>query len=236
MENVLSGWFSPDELAHQRMESFHQGRVRTIVAEEAPFRLKKGTMLIVHIMPLESVRSRKRFTASDLKAHSRMILPPGEQSGRYRFNAAGYASYDGEGEIGAYTQLLRDGRLEAVMTDTAYEHNGVRALRDGLCERAIIELVSQYLPFCKGIGLSHPLWLFAALAGCEGLRGRTWHGFGEEAIHGQLVFLPEFEIVSPDIDPASHLRPLFDCLANAVGLERSPNYDEQSNRLERRGW
>ena len=51
-----------------------------------------------------------------------------------------------------------------------------------------------------------------------------------------VVFLPEFEVDSLDIEPVTHLRPLFDCLANAVGLERSLNYDERGSRSERQGW
>jgi hypothetical protein len=68
------------------------------------------------------------------------------------------------------------------------------------------------------------------------VRGRSWDGLGDEAIERAVVFLPEFEIESLDIEPVTHLRPLFDCLANAVGLERSLNYDEHGNRRERQGW
>jgi hypothetical protein len=220
------------------MDSFHRERVRAIVADDAPFPLVDGSKLVVHLIPEVSERSRVRFTASDLKAHGEAVLPLGDQSGQHRFNAEGYASYsgDGDGKVGAYSQLLRDGRLEAVMADATYEQQGARLLRDGLCERAIIELVGQYLAFCRGVALAAPIWAFAALTDCRGVRLRTWHGFGGEAIHRDLVFLPEFHVESLDIDRNTYLRPLFDCLANAVGLERSLNYDEQGNRSERRGW
>jgi len=41
-------------------------------------------------------------------------------------------------------------------------------------------------------------------------------------------------MTSCDIDPVTHLRPMIDVLWNAVGLERSLNYDEQGNRTVRR--
>jgi hypothetical protein len=236
MERIASGWLSADELVLHRMASFHRERVGAIVAGDASFPLEDGSKLIVHLLPEVSERSRVRFTASDLKAHGGSVLPLGDQSGQHRFNAEGYASYSGNGTVGAYSQLLRDGRLEAVMADATYEQQGARLLRDGLCERAIIDLVGQYLSFCRGIGLAAPVWVFAALTDSRGVRMRTWHGFGGEAIHRDLVFLPDIQVESLDIDPATYLRPLFDCLANAVGLERSLNYDEQGNRSERRGW
>lgn len=234
MHSEREGWLSVEELVHHRMVSFHREQVQAIVNGEAAFRLKPGGSVIVHLIPVEAVRARKRYTASELKNHGNGIQPLGEQSGRYRFNADGYVGCDGEGEVGAYTQLHRDGRLEAVMTDSTYEQHGVRALRDGFIERAIFDMVGEYLRFCEGIGISAPIWTFVALAGCKGVRGRTWHGFGDEAIHRPVVFLPEFEIESLEVEPVTHLRPLFDCLANAVGLERSFNYDEQGVRQERR--
>lgn len=238
MERHSSEWLSADELVLHRMKSFHRERGRAIVAGDAPFPLVDGSKLVVHLIPEASERSRVRFTASDLKTHGGAVLPLGDQSGQHRFNEEGYASYsgNGNGKVGAYSQFLRDGRLEAVMADATYEQQGARLLRDGLSERAMIELVGQYLAFSQRIGLAAPLWVFAALTDCRGVRMRTYHGFGGEAIHRDLVFLPEIQVESLDIDPATYLRPLFDCLANAVGLERSLNYDEQGNRSERRGW
>lgn len=236
MERHSSEWLSADELVLHRMESFHRERGRAIVAGDAPFPLVDGSKLVVHLIPEASERTRVRFTASDLKTQGGAVLPLGDQSGQHRFNEEGYASYSGHGKVGAYTQLFRDGRLEAVMADATYEQQGARLLRCGLCERAIIELLGQFLTFSQGIGVATPIWVFASLLGCRGVGVSTWHGFHGEAIHRDLVFFPDIRVESLDIDPATYLRPLFDCLANAVGLERSPNYDEQGNRCERRGW
>ncbi len=236
MDQVIPGWLSVEELVHHRMESFHRERVRAIVAGEAPFRLKGEAMLVVHLIPLESVGCPKRYTAFELKLHGQAVRPLGEQYGRPRFNADGFAMHDGEGDVGAYTQLIRDGRLEAVTTHITYEQHGSKLLRLGWSETATIELVRQYLGFCQGIGINHPIWIFAALAGCQDARSSTWQGFSDVAISRPLVFLPKFAIESFDIEPVTHVRPLFDCLANAVGFEKSPGYDEQGNRREVRGW
>ena len=229
MNSISEGWLSTEELFHHRMEAIHRHRVEAINRGDSPFRLKPGGSLIVHLIPAESVPSRKRYTASNLKDHSNGLRPLGEQSGHFRFNTYGYSSYTGEREVTAYTQLYRDGHLEAVMTDTTYMQGRTKVLKDSLCERAIFEVVGEYLRFCKGIGIALPVWAFVALTDCVDMRVKTWTDLSDDVIHSPLVFLPEFEIDSFDIQPVTYLRPLFDCLANAVGLEQSLNYDKQGN-------
>lgn len=238
MEQVLPGWFTAEELLLHRMETFHRERVHAVAGGEAPFALKKGPMLVVHLIPSESVRSRRRFSATDLASKGTAILPLGEQSGNRRFNADGYATCesDGAGKVGAYSQLFRDGRLEAVWADAVYEQQESKLLRDHQCERAILDLVGQYLGFSSDIGIDPPYWLFTALVGCVGVRASTTRGIGSHAIDRPLVFLPEFQVEASDGDSISQLRPLFDCVANSVGLSRSQNFDEKGNPIQRRGW
>lgn len=234
-QEALFGWLSPEEIVLHRMKSFHRERVEAVVGNRTPLRLKDESRLVVHLIPLESVRSPRSFPAANLKKHGQQIAPLGERPSYSRFNADGFLTYDGRDQVRAYSQLYRDGRLEAVMTDTAYPQNGGKALRDGICERALFEAVAGYISFCKGISIDQPLWLFTALAGCEGVRIGNWHyGLSETAIDRPIAYLPELEIASFDIDPVTVLRPLCDALWNAVGFERSFNYDEAGNRRERR--
>src|SRR5438270_539264 len=107
MHSSPEGWLSAEELVHHRMVSVHRQRVEAIVGGDSPFRLKSGGSLIVHLIPAEAVRSLKRYTASDLKAHGKELRPLGKQSGHVRFNSDGYAGYDREGDVGAYSQLHR---------------------------------------------------------------------------------------------------------------------------------
>ena len=65
----------------------------------------------------------------------------------------------------------------------------------------------------------------------------TFHSeWGDEGhvIDRPVVELPETEIAALDINVDTHLRPLLDCIWNAMGFEASLNYDEAGNRRERR--
>jgi hypothetical protein len=105
MEQALPGWFSADELLFHRMESFHRERVREIGAGEAPFRMKAGGAIILHLIPTISVLAPRRFTGAELKEHGQRILPPGQSSCLSRFNADGLANHDGKPESRAYAQV-----------------------------------------------------------------------------------------------------------------------------------
>lgn len=236
MDQIVPGWLSIEELVRHRMESFHRERVQLIADGAAPFPLVPGGKLVVHLIPEDAVRTSKRYTASDLKARGGTFLPFGEQSGLPRFNADGFATFSGTNQVEAYTQLFRDGCLEAVTTEITYTQGDSLFLRLGWLERVLIDLVKQHLGFCSGIGINPPAWIFTTLIGCQGARSSAWQGYGDVSISRSLVFLPSLVIESLESDPITQLRPLFDCLANVTGFERSPNYDEQGNRREHRAY
>jgi hypothetical protein len=237
MEIMNRPWFSQDDWVLHQVEAFHRQRVAYVVAGNTPFKLNDGGRLVVHMIPEQCVQTQKRFPACDLRHHGQQITALGAQGGpQHRFNVDGFALFDGRDEPRAYTQLFRDGRIEGVMSDASYQiPQGPKVLRDFLCEHSIIEFVPSYLKFCALIGLEAPVWLSAALTGCQGVRINInrWPDFGSHTIDRDVVHLPEMEIPSLDIEPANFLRPMFDALWNAAGFEKSCNFDEAGNHRER---
>jgi hypothetical protein len=224
-----------------RMRSFHRERVEAIQQDQSHVRLTDPTRLIVHLMPEEAEGGPKPLAAADLKREAQSIRPLGERGGGYsdgQFNADGYLLYNGRDAVRYYSQLYRSGIYEGVMAEAVFQHQErAKILRENLCEEAILGAMSGYLPFAKALGLEPPFWMFAALIGCEGAKlwlNRAWEELSQHAIDRAVVFLPEAKIDSFDTDPMKHLRPMIDVLWNAVGLERSLNYDEQGNRTVRR--
>ena len=236
MDQIVPGWLSIEELVRHRMESFHHERVRAIADGTAPFPLVSGGKLVVHLIPEESICSPKRFTALELKAQGKTILPFGRQSGLPRYNLDGFATFDGSDEVKGYSQLFRDGRSEAVTTNIVYERYDRKLMRRSNCEMAVIKLVEQYCNVCNCLSISSPVWVFAALVDCKGIRVSTDEEISDEALRNPISYLPSHLIESFGSDPATQLRPLFDCLANAVGLERSPDYDVEGKRKIQRNY
>jgi hypothetical protein len=231
-------WLTEDELIFDRMVSFHRQRVEAIQAGTSHIPVKTKGKLILHLFPEQSMRSRRRFTPTELKQHSQQIPLIGDRSGGMtRINVDGFVRFDRWNDVKAYCQLFNNGRLEAVMSDTTAEARGEgdRILRDPRCEHAVLAVIEPYCQFCKGIGLNPPLWLFVTLTDCKGVRFYDRHGFGgDHAIDREVIELPETQIEALDIQPHVILRPMFDALWNAGGLENSANYDQDGNWRERR--
>jgi len=230
---TITGWLSKDELVLDRMKSFHRQRVEAIQKGVKPCCLSEGGKLIVHLIPTESVLTPRMRPTAELQQHGRHVAPLGEHGSSSRFNVDGLFNFSGSKELRAYTQLYRDGRLEAAMSDASYKQDGGHYLRDRICERAMISVVGQFVKFCKDLGTLPPVWLFTTLADVEGVRLFDGWGRSDYAIDRPVVHLPEMEIAAFDIEPTSFLRPLCDCMWNAMGFERSRNYDEAGKRQER---
>lgn len=230
------------EVVFHRMETFHRDRVRAFASDSTPLKQRSGGIFVVHLIPESSVLTRNRFDATQLEEHGRRVCALGDRGGYSRFNVDGFMNYDGRDAIRAYSQLYRDGRLEAAMSDLAYplereQKNGLHVLRDSIVEKAMFALVPNYLAFCKAIDLDAPIWLYSALVDCEGVRICTDLSFRDASDHGidrSPCHLPEFEITSLDVEPQTLLRQWCDRLWQACGMERSFNFDEDGNWRERR--
>jgi hypothetical protein len=232
-----TGWLSRDELIFHRMVTFHRERVEAIQRGSSPLVKHQGGTLVVHLIPHRCAGSRHQFEWARLKEHGKPIRPLGERGGYSRFNVDGYLHYNREREITAYSQVFRDGRLEATMTDIGYQQNGAWVVRDTICESGVFALVSAYLIFCKGIELEPPLTLFSALVGCNGFRfaiNPRWVDLSEYAVDRSPAYLPEIEIPSLDVEPQPFLRLWCDTFWQAGGVEKSYSYDEEGKWHERR--
>jgi hypothetical protein len=244
-----SQWLNEEELLFHRMESFHHQRVEVIAKGESPLRHQTSGVLVAHFVPIASVRSRVRYEGAELKTAAAGISTFGSRGGLSRFNIDGVLNLDSYDHCEAYTQVFRNGRVEAAMADVSYElrpsHQitpegqhlpGPRGLRDSICESAIFTAVSECQHFFKSMQIPSPFFLFAALVGCAGVRimtNRSFRDLSQTAIDRSPLFLPEVEFNSIDIEPTIALRQWCDVLWQSCGLERSFNFDQDGKWRER---
>jgi hypothetical protein len=233
-EFILNGWLSREELILHRMRSFHRNRVEELKSGQSRDKQEKNGKLVIHCIPEQAIVSRTRYSVRELSKHSQELKAPNCSYWNPRINADGFACSDSPNGFSGYSQVYRDGRFEAVMTRATFSREQVRFLCDSACERAILQVTKQYLAFCKAIGIAHPIWLFCTLVDVEGARYHSEWDHEGHVIDRPVVELPELEIAVLDIIVDMHLRPLLDCIWNAIGIEASLNYDEAGNRRERR--
>jgi hypothetical protein len=225
------------------METFHRQRVAAATGADSLLSSQDGGVLVLHLIPRSCALGRTGLDGAKLKEHGRNIPALRGQGYSYsRFNVDGLLNYEGRESIHSYTQIFRDGRLEAAKPDVAFEmdyrgQSGPRCLRDAVCERAVINTVAGYLRFCIAAGLEAPIWMFSAIIGCKGVRICTDPRFRDASEHGidrSTVFFPGLEIVSLVGEPLKLLRSWCDVLWQTCGMERSFNFNDQGEWRERR--
>lgn len=251
MTPLYPPFLTEEEVLFHRMQTFHQQRVEAIAKGKSPLGQRKDGILVAHFIPIESARSRLRYEDTKLKEAASGISAFGSRGRSSRFNLDGIVSLDGHQVYRSYTQVFRDGKLEAAMSDASYEmrqryvdpsnqhqpETGPRSLRDAICEKAVIDALGEYLRFCKTLEIPAPFIMFSALTGCDGIRictDRSFCDLSEGAIDRTPAYLPEIEIPSLDIEPLTLLRPWCDTLWQACGMERSFNFDDNGKWRERR--
>lgn len=228
---------SEEERIYHRLITFHRERVELIRADKAQPALTNASRLVVHLIPKQALLSRKEFTATELKNAASKMKSLGMSMHTYghsRFNADGELFSNGEKTVRSYAQLYRSGIFEGVMCDAIYLQNEhTKVLRDNWCEEAMMTALFNYLGFVKAIKVDLPVWIIAAICGCSGAkicRDPSCASHTENGIDRDIVWLPETIVESFDANPEKLLRPVFDVMFNAAGLERSFHYDENGKR------
>src|SRR5262249_8112703 len=158
------------------------------------------------------------------------------------FNLEGWLNYGGYKEVRTFTQVYRDGRVEAACTRIApLQNDSRRVLLDPDCELTVMELVCCYQQFCKAVHLEPPFQVFSALTGCRGAKIFVDHRYGELweiAIDRDSVFLPDITWTDLENNATEAFRPWCDMLAQVFGIEHSPNFSPEGkwhDRIRNRG-
>ena len=161
-----------------------------------------------------------------------VLSPIGSSGGSETYNFDGflrYAGYSGRKEVDTYVLAFRSGAIEAV--------KAMPLNRDEIyltpLERSLIDAIQKYLAFQKRINLQPPVLVMLSLLGVRGrkmLAGLD-RGGNERPIERDHLVIPEILIDDFDADPAAFMKPAFDQISNASGLERSYNYNTDGKRI-----
>jgi hypothetical protein len=222
----LRAAFLQSETLAERIRAFRAGRLTTIISGETPLRLNAGAKLVLHILPITAFAGDQRLDVSGRVEALRQVQPLGSSGWDHRINVDGVVTFDRSDQAETYTQIFRNGAVEAVevfvprdgdrrlIPSVAYEQNVMRAARD-------------YVGFLQQEGAGFPMFVFLALIELRGYGLALPPGFWPEIrlADRDTVILPEAVIEGPEFDRAVVLRPLLDMVWNAFGLPRSANFD-----------
>jgi hypothetical protein len=222
----------------------HSGRVAEILAGKAPVALQDGAGIVMHVVPLSAIGDRPTVSFEEIARNPNSFPPMRDRHARdskitYDGLITGSNSEGLSRPQRAYVIIFRSGTVEAVKSSIARgrEHNFVELPH---LEAIVVKYACIYAKSLTRFGVAAPMAVCVSLVNVQGMKliqDFISSGFVPEDLpcgelnrpylnFGQAIF----EAVPPDYNTAARiLRPILTHLANAAGLDTSPNFDVGGN-------
>ncbi len=217
--------------ALDRVLSFRDARLREIRVDGSSRPLAAGSRLILHIVPLASVVARWAVDLQSVYNAHIKFRPLGAMGMSPRFNLDGFINERGGDANHGYTQVYRNGIIEAAKADIARELQSGQSIPGGAMESQVFEVLPGYINTLRDLGVPPPLIVLFSLDGVAGVsyvvRQNTW---GEPLlnIERDTVLLPACYVdqYGSDIDYQRAVRPAFDALWNTAGYVNAQSFNQ----------
>lgn len=245
----LRNLFGLHESYLQWIRNFRIDRVSKIISGDTPLPLNEFPLVLIHIIPINAYNNQDKIDLSKYDYYPHLLQTISSVNGRqetqgsrYNFDGfvtfAGYLKNEEPSEIAEYTQLYRNGIVEAVwsLPFSSYlrmSSVGEKNIPSLLFEDGIIKAVTYYLNKLK----SHyqtPVFIMVSLLRISGYKMIT-NNFGGSTIpfaKDTLIF-PEIVLSNLDSDISALMNQTFDIIWNSVGEEKSIYYNDDGSRRER---
>jgi hypothetical protein len=226
--------FALSESLPERVRRFRDERLARIVADELPVPLPpKHIRFVLHVLPVTGLDLTARIDITPGVQNPHKLRPLMSSSGfDFRFNLDGYLTFvpfSGSSVSYTYTQLFRNGAIEAVEGGACeIPDKPSTSICFGCYERYLIDGLEGFLKLQQELELQPPLFVLLALIGVKGRRLTTEHGrvwMRPHAIDHDLLVLPDVLVEDYAQSAAAVLRPIFDAVWQSAGWPCSPNYN-----------
>ena len=184
--------------------------------------------LIVHLMPL-AVFFGQSASVDLIRAKEQFVnlLPLGSAEGcTYRVNLDGYLTYRGGTVCHGYTQLFRNGIIEAVWIGILQRQDNIEWIPGRSVENYIMTRIADYIDCLRTLDIAPPILIAVTLQNVAGATYRVKPHETEYPIYRQSFELPEILIdnYGARLQYQQSLRPLFDVLWNSAGYDRAESF------------
>jgi Putative DNA-binding domain len=251
--------FVLSESVADRIRAFRAERLSRVVAGETPVSIEGPSRIVLHVVPISAFDSPSSGVNLDIRQPplgERVLLPiyivnevgldeslslyPSAFQPRYNFDGVfcdARLGTPGEGPEG-YAQLFRTGIIEAADND-AFVDGYIKGYE---LDEVLVKAVDKYFRLLRELGIESPVFLLLSLVGVGDYRmlqqGGPLQFYSElRPVDRDDLLVPEVMVESLEQDLHAlqqRMRPLLDAVWNAVGLPRSPHYDESGNWQSRR--
>ncbi len=226
----------------KEIEGFRADRVAKIVAGDTPVELKQGLKIVVHVLPLASFTSGRTVPAElfSVRPHSMAPHRVGSMSWQLGLEGVTVHEVSRDEPSSAYSLFFREGRAEFVEAFAQRAGDGSGYLPSTYYEELCIESVNSAVRRLSEFDIGAPMYIGFSLINAKGYRlgvGRMVAFTNDRDLRPfdrQHMLFPMIEVQDETLDPSKFLRPAFDLVWNAGGMQKSLNYDDEGNWSQNR--
>lgn len=240
----LRNAFAQTSAITERIKDFRYNRILNLKSGEDSFNTTEKPFLVLHFIPLSAFNTSFRITSDQLLAVKNSEIKPSLQpfypSGwSYRINLLGVLAYSSQRDdkvITKYTQIYREGIVEAIDKEILTDRGEKKLLPMYALEKEIMQFTDSNLKLLTALEFQPPIYIFLTLANILDysvvIPDKFW-GTDAEPITVNDLLLPEIIIDNNSDSIEQKFRPIFDMIWNAAGISRSLNFDENNNFIKR---
>ena len=221
--------FLLSETMTRQVRDFRGERIALIEANETPAKLQYKPKIVLHLVPFGAFTAGRIYDLSVLDGAEPKLPNIKYGVGRGWYNLEGYYTCSpAEPPVLSYTQAFRNGIMEAV-----YNHHAEGLTEPKLAgrqiyvsyERRVSDSVAELGGVQQMLGVEPPIFVMLSLVGIRGCKLAREFDSPEHEIDGARVFerdvvsVPEVILERFDCDVEGRMRPVFDIVRNAAGLE-----------------
>jgi len=235
----LRALFDYSSTALERARHFRDDRIKLAVSGEGHRPLFGEGRLFLHIIPTAAFSGMVNVDVEKIYKKNDSFRPLGTYGMTPQFNFHGFINERGGEQNHGYTQIFRNGALEATKARIVVSREGGFYVSGQRLEKSIFERLTAYIEGLRSIGVPPPLIIMITLEGVKSayyVVSGSWEGYGPP-LPDNILLLPEciLQDYSSNLEYHKAVRPAFDTLWNAIGYSKSQYFNENGLWVGKQG-
>lgn len=224
--------FTRSASAMDRAVAFRDKRLSLIQAGKTISSLAGSGRLVMHVVPTAAFLGFTQLDLEQVRAEGDRLRPIDHASGAYsqRFNYEGSISCDYLASPSSYTQVFRDGCIEAVVSGMVSEGSSGNLVHASYLEACLMQQGLKCIVALQNLGIPPPLVVMISLLGVDDAKYSVETSSRFSGFRGNGQPFPAADVMLPPCvledyadQTAYHqaLRPAIDALWNSAGLAKA---------------
>ena len=212
----LKNLFTLSASAIERVRSFRTKRINHLTNTGA---FKSKGRFVFHIVPLSAVSTTATIDAKRIYENYSKFQPIDDEESFTRYNLDGVINICRDNEKKGYTQIYRNGSVEAVIDNLiSSPYQGRWNIKGQILEKKFFNVFSNYINGLKAIDIEPPLVLMLTLEHVRNVHYLVKDDGNKTTFDHDVINLPECIIDEFGSDESYHraIKPAFDAIWNAM--------------------